>query len=71
MGGGCTAAPFLTSALDDGGWSASRSGRFIPGGIATGTYWIGGWVGIRVCLNAMEKRKILVLPGIKPQPVAR
>jgi hypothetical protein len=35
---------------------------------------IGGWVGLRAGLEAMEKRKILPLPGTEPpaiQPVAR
>jgi hypothetical protein len=36
---------FLTSALDGGEWSTSRPGRFIPGVRASGSYWIGGWVG--------------------------
>jgi hypothetical protein len=35
----------LTSALDGGEWSASRSGRFTPRERASGTHWIGGWVG--------------------------
>jgi hypothetical protein len=26
--------------------------------LAPGTHWIGGWVGPRVGLNAVEKRKI-------------
>jgi hypothetical protein len=29
-GGGCIAPPFLTSALDEGEWSASRPCRFTP-----------------------------------------
>jgi hypothetical protein len=48
----------LTSALDEGEWSASSPGSFIPGERASGTYWIGGWVGHRVGLHAVEKRKI-------------
>jgi hypothetical protein len=35
-----------------------------PGKYPPGTQWIGGWLGHRVGLNAMEKRKILPLPGI-------
>jgi hypothetical protein len=35
---------FLTSALVGGEWSASRPGRFNPGGTAPGTHWIRGWV---------------------------
>jgi hypothetical protein len=43
----------LTSALDGGEWSASRSCRFTPS-----TNWIGGWVGPRAGLDATEKNKI-------------
>jgi hypothetical protein len=49
---------FLTSALDRGEWSASRSGRFAPRERAPGTHWIGGWVGPRAVLDAVVKRKI-------------
>jgi hypothetical protein len=48
----------LTSALDGGEWSASRPGRFIPKERAPGTNWIGGWVGTRIVLDAVVKRKI-------------
>jgi hypothetical protein len=47
-----------TSALDGGGWLASRPGRFTPQGKSFGTHWIGGWVGPRVILDAMVKKKI-------------
>jgi hypothetical protein len=43
----------LTSALDGGEWSASR-----PRERASGTHWIGGWVGLRAVLDAVVKRKI-------------
>jgi hypothetical protein len=46
------------SALDRGGGSASRPGRFTPRERAPGTNWIGGWVGPRAVLDAMVKRKI-------------
>jgi hypothetical protein len=36
--------PFLTSTLDEGGWSTSRPGRFTPGK-KHGTNCTGGWVG--------------------------
>jgi hypothetical protein len=49
---------FLTSALDGGEWSASRSGRFTPREIAPGIHWIGGWVGPRAILEDVVKRKI-------------
>jgi hypothetical protein len=37
-------------------WSASRTGRFTPGGVL-GTHSIGGWVGPRVGLEPVEDRK--------------
>jgi hypothetical protein len=46
---------FLTSALVEGEWSASRSVRFIPGK-ASGTHWIGGWVGPTAGLDDMESK---------------
>jgi hypothetical protein len=48
----------LASALDGGEWSASRPGRFTPRERASGTDWIGGWVGPRAVLDAVVKRKI-------------
>jgi hypothetical protein len=59
------APTLLTSALDGGEWSVSHNGHFTPGEIALGTHWIGGWVGPKVGLNIVEKRKILPLPGIE------
>jgi hypothetical protein len=50
--------PSLTSALDWGEWSASRPSRFTPRERASGTHWIGGWVGPRAVLDAVVKRKI-------------
>jgi hypothetical protein len=49
---------FLTSELDGGEWLPSRPGRFTPREWAPGTHWIGGWVGSRVFLEAMVKRRI-------------
>jgi hypothetical protein len=43
----------LTSALDGGGWLASRPGRFTLRERAPGTHWIGGWVGPRAVLDAV------------------
>jgi hypothetical protein len=57
----------MTSALDGGEWLASRPDRFTPGEIALRTYRTGGWVGPRAILDAVEKRKILLLPRIEPQ----
>jgi hypothetical protein len=48
----------LTSALDEGEWSASLSGRFNPRERAPVTRWIGGCVGPRAVLAAVVKRKI-------------
>jgi hypothetical protein len=41
-----------------GEWSASLPDRFTPRERAPGTHWIGGWVGPRVVLDAVVKRKI-------------
>jgi hypothetical protein len=51
---GGVAPVFLTSALDGGEWSASRTGRFTLGERAAGIYWIGGWVGLRTGLDDVE-----------------
>jgi hypothetical protein len=48
----------LTSALDEGEWSASRLGRFTSTEKVPGTHWIGGWVGARTGLDAAVKKKI-------------
>jgi hypothetical protein len=48
----------LTSALDGSECSASRPGRFTPRERASGTHWVGGWVGLRAVLDAVVKRKI-------------
>jgi hypothetical protein len=45
---------FLTSALDGGEWLALRPGCFTSGLRAPGTYWIGGWVGLRPNPDAVE-----------------
>jgi hypothetical protein len=41
----------LTSTLDEGEWSASRTGRFTSRERAPGAHWIGGWVGPRAVLS--------------------
>jgi hypothetical protein len=45
---------FLTSALVGGERSASRPGRFAPGGRAPGTHWIGDWVDLRAGVDHVE-----------------
>jgi hypothetical protein len=45
---------FLTSALVEGEWSASRPCRLIYGERASGTHWIEGWVGPRAGLDDAE-----------------
>jgi hypothetical protein len=56
------ASSILTSTLDGGEWSASRPGRFTPRKEPP----VGGWVGRRAGLRAVEKN--LALPGIEPRP---
>jgi hypothetical protein len=53
-GSGGIAPPFLTSALDGGEWLASRPGRFTAAERAPVTHWIGGRVGPRAGLDAVE-----------------
>jgi hypothetical protein len=40
-------------------WSPSHSGCFTPRERAPGIHWIGGWVGPRVALDMVVKRKFL------------
>jgi hypothetical protein len=48
----------LTSAVDGGEWLVSCPGRFTPRERAPGIHCIGGWVGSRIGLDAVAKRKI-------------
>jgi hypothetical protein len=48
----------LTSVVDGGEWSALHLGRFTPRERTPGAHWIGGWVGPRTILDAVEKKKI-------------
>jgi hypothetical protein len=68
----------LTLALDGGEWPDSCSRRFTPGERATGTHWIGGWVGSRAGLDLVQKkrkkslapaRNLIPIPHF-PKPVA-
>jgi hypothetical protein len=43
-----------TSALEGGGWSASRTSRLTPGKRTPGTHWVGGWVGPRAGLDTVS-----------------
>jgi hypothetical protein len=62
------APSFLTSALDGGEFSALRLGRFTAVEIARSNLWIKGWADLGADVDAMEKRKMLPLPGIRPSP---
>jgi hypothetical protein len=68
LGSGGIAPPFSTS----GHWMEVSDQLHAPTTlllekISIGTHWIGGWVGPRSGLGAVEKRKILHLPGIEPE----
>jgi hypothetical protein len=60
----------LTSALDEGDWSASRLGSFTPRKRAVDTPWIGGCVSPRAVLEVVVKRKILTMAH-KPIAIGR
>jgi hypothetical protein len=62
---------FLTLAVAGGEWSDSRPVRFTPGERAPGNHWIGGWVDPRAGVDDVEKRKFLILPGLKLRPLGR
>jgi hypothetical protein len=56
MGGRSITPAFLTSALGGGKWSVSRPGSITPGERDPATHWLGGWVGLRAGLDAVENR---------------
>jgi hypothetical protein len=58
---------FLNSPFFGEPWSVSYSGKFTSKEISPGIQRIGGWLGLRIGLDLVEKRKILLLPGIKPR----
>jgi hypothetical protein len=62
---------FLTSALDGYGWLASRLCRIAIGERASGIHCIGGWVGPRAGLGAVEERNILPYRQSNPGRPAR
>jgi hypothetical protein len=68
MDSGGITLPFLTSSIDGSELLASYPYSFTLGERAPGTHWTGGWVGHRVGLDPLEKRKIVLLPGMEPQP---
>jgi hypothetical protein len=52
----------LSSALDAGEWSASRSGRLTASERSTDTHFIGGWMGLGVrCGHCGEEEALLDL----------
>jgi hypothetical protein len=63
--------PFLTSALNGGVWSASRSSRFTLEETSAGTLCAGGWVDLRQYRCCGEEKNILLLSGIEPQFLGR
>jgi hypothetical protein len=62
---------FLTSALVGSESSASRPGRFTPGGSAPGTHWRGGLVDPRAGLDDLERIKFFTLPVLELRPLGR
>jgi hypothetical protein len=54
---------FLTAVQIAVEWSASRFGLKVHG-----IHWIGGWVGPRIDLDDVERRKILPLSGLESRP---
>jgi hypothetical protein len=53
-GSGGIVPPFLTSGLDGGVWLISSAGRLTPRERAPVAHWIGGWMGPRTGLEAVE-----------------
>lgn len=57
---------FLTSVLDGGELSVLRPLRFASRERTLGTHWIGSWVILRTCLDAVAKRRnLLSLAGME------
>jgi hypothetical protein len=56
---------FLTSALVGGEWSVPRASHITPWEWGLGTHWMGVWVGPRDGFDDVERRKILLLPGLE------
>jgi hypothetical protein len=49
--------------------SGQLLGLFISGETASGTHWIGGWVGPRAGMDDVERRRILSLSGLELRPL--
>jgi hypothetical protein len=60
---------FLTAALVESEWLASRPDHFNLRVKARVTHWIVDWAGPRAGLKAVGKRKFLTLPGIELRPL--
>jgi len=43
--------------------------HFISRGKSSSTCWVGGWVGLRVSLDILQKRKSVVVTGFAPTTV--
>jgi hypothetical protein len=63
-----TSTHSLTSALDGGEWSASRTGRFTPRERAPGTHWMGGWVCSEPFWKRWRREKFPALAGNRKNP---
>jgi hypothetical protein len=60
-----------SSALDEGGWPASRPACSIRRERALGTQWIESWVGSWAGLEAVEQKYLFALAGIEASRPAR
>jgi hypothetical protein len=68
-GSGDITPPFLTSVLVEVSRQLQVPAALLPGEGAPGTHWIGGWVGPRADLNAMDKRKFCASTGSRTPTV--
>jgi hypothetical protein len=71
MGGGVEIHAFLTSALVESEWSASRLSRFTSEERTPGTNSITVWMGPITSRENMERTKFLILPGLVLRPLGR
>jgi hypothetical protein len=55
-----------------GGWLHTPANlQTPPPERASGTHWVGGWVGPRTTLDDMGRRKIFTLLGLELRPLGR